>query len=71
MASQNWAPAQSISTQLHWCLSLANHQPTPSQGLLTMGLIATREFDMYGDNPALADLINDIQRQANYLLSTP
>jgi len=37
-------------------------------GPLTMGLIATREFDMYGDNPALAGLINEIQHEANRLL---
>jgi hypothetical protein len=27
-----------------------------------MGLIATREFDMYGNQPELASLINRIQR---------
>jgi hypothetical protein len=27
-----------------------------------MGLIATREFDTWGDNPELAALINQIQR---------
>lgn len=27
-----------------------------------MGLIATREFDMWGDNPEFAALINQIQR---------
>lgn len=27
-----------------------------------MGLIATREFDMWGDKPELAALINQIQR---------
>lgn len=32
-----------------------------------MGLIATRELDMYGDKPALALLINDIQDAVNSL----
>ncbi|OEZ48569.1 hypothetical protein JAB1_31790 [Janthinobacterium sp. MP5059B] len=32
-----------------------------------MGLIATRELDMYGDNPDLALLINDIQDAVNSL----
>ena len=33
-----------------------------------MGLIATREFDMYGDRAELASLINEVQREAEDLL---
>ena len=34
-----------------------------------MGLIATREFDMYGDRPELALLINEVQREAEALFA--
>jgi hypothetical protein len=34
-----------------------------------MGLIATRELDMYGDMPELADLINRIQREVENALA--
>ena len=33
-----------------------------------MGLIATREFDMYGDKPELASLINSVQRETEQAL---
>jgi hypothetical protein len=33
-----------------------------------MGLIATREFDMYGDQPELASLINSVQREVERAL---
>jgi hypothetical protein len=70
MAVQNWPPAQSIARQLNWCLALANNESRePMPGPLTMGLIATREFDMYGDNPELAQLINEVQYEANKLLA--
>jgi hypothetical protein len=53
----------SIHRQLTWCRAQLTGQPSePKQGPLTMGLIATREFDMWGDNPELASLINEIQR---------
>lgn len=62
MASQSFAPAQSIRLQLRWCRDVAlgiSREPMP--GALTMGLIAVREFDMYGDRPELSTLINEVQ----------
>ncbi|WP_228976052.1 hypothetical protein [Paraburkholderia gardini] len=53
----------SIHRQLIWCRAQLTGQPSGlKRGPLTMGLIATREFDMWGDNPELAGLINEIQR---------
>jgi hypothetical protein len=64
MAAQGWAPAESIRRQLNWCLAFARgEEPKPAPGSFSMGLIATREFDMYGDQPELARLINQIQRE--------
>jgi hypothetical protein len=64
MAAQDWAPAESIRRQLNWCLAFARgKEPKPAPGSFSMGLIATREFDMYGDQPELALLINQIQRE--------
>jgi hypothetical protein len=34
-----------------------------------MGLVAVREFDMYGDRPELSTLINEIQRRIEAKLS--
>ncbi|AMV43407.1 MULTISPECIES: hypothetical protein [Paraburkholderia] len=57
------ANIESIHRQLTWCRAQLTGQPSGhKQGPLTMGLIATREFDMWGDNPELASLINEIQR---------
>ena len=57
------ANVRSIHRQLMWCRAqLAGQRSEPRQGPLTMGLLATREFDMWGDNPELAVLINEIQR---------
>lgn len=54
---------QSIHRQLTWCRAqISVETPESKQGPLAMGPIATREFDMWGDNPELAALINEIQR---------
>lgn len=64
MAAQGWAPAESILRQLQWCLAFARGEEAgPVPGPFSMGLIATREFDMYGDQPDLALLINQIQAE--------
>lgn len=69
MAAQGWPPAQSIARQLRWCIAYASGQPHEARpGPFSMGLIATRELDMYGDMPELASLINQVQRQAQALL---
>jgi hypothetical protein len=63
MAAQAFEPAASIERQLAWCRNfvLGGPQEDPP-GPFSMGLIAVREFDMYGDRPELAALINDVQR---------
>jgi hypothetical protein len=66
MAEKGWPPAQSIARQLRWCLARAlDHPAEPMPGPLTMSVIATREFDMYGDQPDLARLVSEIEREAN------
>ena len=64
MDKAGWPQAASITRQLCWCRSrLRGERVEPAPGPLSMGLIATREFDMYGTDPDLARLINDIQRE--------
>lgn len=64
MAAQGWGPAESIARQLRWCVDFASGLPRGERpGPFSMGLIATRELDMYGDQPELASLINEVQRQ--------
>ncbi|SIT46060.1 conserved hypothetical protein [Paraburkholderia piptadeniae] len=63
MLAPTWPNVQSIHRQLMWCRAQISGETSESkQGPLTMGLIATREFEMWGDNPELAALINQIQR---------
>ncbi len=70
MAAQGWGPAESSARQLRWCTALAADEPHEKRpGPFSMGLIATREFDMYGDQPELASLINEVQREAEELLT--
>lgn len=69
MAVQGWGPAESIARQLRWCAAFAANEPSERRpGPFSMGLIATREFDMYGDRPELASLINEVQREVEDLL---
>ena len=64
MADAGWEQAASIARQLRWCRgTLRGERVESPPGPLSMGLIATREFDMYGSDPDLARLINDIQRE--------
>ena len=68
MAEQGWPPAQTILRQLGWCRMLLMGLPVePRPGPFSMGLIATREFDMYGDQPDLARQINEIQKAMDSL----
>ena len=70
MAAQGWGPAKSIARQLRWCAALAaNESREPRPGPFSLGLIATREFDLYGDRAELASLINEAQRAAEDLLA--
>ncbi len=58
----DWDVAASIVRQLTWCRGTVRREPVESApGPFSMGLMATREFDMYGSNPELAALINRIQ----------
>ena len=69
MAAAEWAPAQSIERQLRWCVAFASDRTIePRPGPFTMGLIATRELDMYGDQPGLASLINQVQEEIERVL---
>jgi hypothetical protein len=69
MEAQGWPPAQSIARQLRWCVAFASDQPREERpGPFSMGLIATREFDMYGDLPELASLINRVQEETERAL---
>ena len=63
MAAQSFEPAVSIERQLCWCRNfILGTSQEDRPGPFSMGLIAVREFDMYGDRPELAALVNDIQR---------
>ncbi|QKY09146.1 hypothetical protein [Janthinobacterium lividum] len=68
LTEKGWPPGQSILRQLGWCeVFVSGYLSDPAPGPLSMGLIATRELDMYGDKPDLALLINDIQDAVNSL----
>ena len=63
LAAKAFPPAVSIERQLNWCRNFECGLPCdPAPGPFSMGLIAVREFDMYGDMPELASLINKVQR---------
>ena len=69
MVEAGWGPADSIARQLRWCRALALGEPREARpGPFSMGLIATREFDMWGNEPELASLINEVERLANVRL---
>ena len=69
MAAQGWPPAESIARQLRWCVAFASGLHREERpGPFSMGLIATRELDMYGDMPELASLINQVQRDTERVL---
>ncbi len=52
-----------LRRQLAWCRAFVatGSEPGPRPGPFSMGLVATRQLDMYGGNPALAALINEVQ----------
>ena len=54
----------SLRRQLAWCRAFVatGREPESRPGPFSMGLMATRQFDMYGQRPALAALINEVQR---------
>ena len=68
------APAvlTTLRHQLTWCRAFiaTGREPAPRPGPFSMGLVATRHFDMYGDRAALAALINEVQRAVEARLAT-
>ncbi len=69
MAEAGWGPAESILRQLRWCRAFALGEPREERpGPFSMGMIATRNFDMWGNEPELASLINEVERLANIRL---
>ncbi|MGO4392736.1 hypothetical protein AB4Z46_15415 [Variovorax sp. M-6] len=62
MAAQSFEPAVSIERQLTLVPEFVLGKSQEDRpGPFSMGLIAVREFDMYGDRPELAALISDVQ----------
>ena len=61
------AVVESLRRQLTWCRDYlsGDQEPGARPGPFSMGLIATRELDMYGDQPDLAGLINSIESRVN------
>lgn len=60
---KGWPPADSIIRQLEWCVAFLSGEFVEDRpGPFSMGLIAVREFDMYGDQPDLAQLIFRVQK---------
>lgn len=69
MAEAGWAPAHSIERQLRWCRAYVLDEPREERpGPFSMGVIATRELDMWGNEPELASLINEVERLTNIRL---
>ena len=70
MAAAGLGVAESILRQLRWCRALALGETREERpGPFSMGLIATRNFDMWGNEPELASLINEVERLANVRLA--
>ena len=70
MTAASFAPAVTIERQLDWCRNYELGLPAESRpGPFSMGLIAVREFDMYGNNPELSTLINEVQRRVEAKLA--
>ena len=64
--------SESICIQLEWCKDrLSGKLDEAAPGPLTMGLIATREFDMWGSEPELAEEVNRIEKLAHRALKVP
>ena len=70
--TDGYAPAvlASVRRQLTWCRDYVSGDREPGEmpGPFSMGLIATREFDMYGNHEELASLINSVQSRVNVRL---
>jgi hypothetical protein len=70
MVALSFQPAVTIERQLNWCRRFeAGLASEPRPGPFSMGLIAVREFDMYGDRAELSALINEVQRRVEAKLN--
>jgi hypothetical protein len=59
----------SLQRQLEWCRGYVGGAEMPERpGRFSMGLLATRELDMYGGRPELAALINEIEHKVTALM---
>jgi len=62
-------PLASVKRQLLWCRGyLRGEAVGDPRGPFTMGTLAMRELDMYGDNPDLALEVYQIEREVTALL---
>jgi hypothetical protein len=62
-------PMASVKRQLLWCRGyLRGEGPGARPGPFTMGSIAMRELDVYGDNPDLALEVYQIEGEMRSLL---
>jgi hypothetical protein len=69
MAEAGWEPARSIGRQLRWCRAFVlDERREERPGPFSMGQIATGAFDMHGDEPELANLINEVENSINLRL---
>lgn len=56
-------PLAGVVRELRWCRGyLLGERVGDMPGPLTMGLVATRELELYGDNPELAAEVYEIER---------
>jgi hypothetical protein len=63
-------PMVSVKRQLLWCRAhLRGEEAGPRPVPFTMGAIAVRELDMYGDNPGLALEVYQIEREMDERLN--
>jgi hypothetical protein len=64
-------PLASVKRQLLWCRAYLRGEETPARpGPFTMGAIAMRELDMYGDNPDLALEVYQIERELEAMMKS-
>jgi len=65
-------PMASVKRQLLWCRGrLRGEAVGEPPGPLTMGTIAMRELDMYGENPDLALEVYQIEHEMNERMKKP
>ena len=64
-------PMVPVKRQLLWCRGyLRGEAVGEAPGAFTMGALAMRELDMYGDNPDLALEVYQIEREMDEMLKS-